>query len=110
MRKQIWLKYLDETIKHLEYYDKLAPFPIYGSELINDFKQKRMQIEMSSKEYYNNEPVYACRHCKHLATIIDDNNNDICPRCTSINETIKFKNIEEYEKFKEGRSYESIQD
>lgn len=110
MRKRLWIKYLDSTINHLLYYDKMGPFPIYGKELIDDFKSKKMEIEMSSKEFYNNEAVYACNVCLHLATIIDENNNDICPRCNSINDIIKLENIEEYDKFKKGEDYKSLDD
>lgn len=56
---------------------------------------------------YNKEPVVACGGCKSLYIKKDDNDNDICMRCGSINDTVAYNDIEIYKKKSKG-IWESI--
>jgi hypothetical protein len=52
---------LTSEIERRERFNKLSPFPVYSTEIINDLKQfKKMAI---SKEGYNNEPITYCKTC-----------------------------------------------
>lgn len=93
--------YLNKLLEHLKFHDKLAPFPIYGSEYIKDVEDELIKIKMS-KQDYDNEPVIACKYCKSLHLILDDTDNTICHRCGSVNELKEFNNIYEYQKFIDG--------
>ena len=96
---QIILKFLKKLLEHLEYYNKMAPFPVYDTDYVKDIKQIIMNIENETQSNYDEEPVVACKYCKSLYIKYDDVNNDICMRCGSVNELKEFKNIYEYEKF-----------
>jgi rRNA maturation endonuclease Nob1 len=54
-------------------------------------------IIMTVKEY-NKEPVVACGGCRSLYLKQDDDDNDICMRCGSINDTVAYNDIEVYKK------------
>lgn len=81
----------------MEYYNKMAPFPVFDTEIVSNLKEKIMKIE---QEEYNNLPVVACKYCKSLHIITDELNNNICFKCGSNNELIEFKTIDQYLKFK----------
>jgi hypothetical protein len=49
-----------------------------------------------TKEYYDTLPVVACKYCKSLHIKTDDNENDICMSCGSINQIDIYDNIEQY--------------
>ena len=50
---------IQEEIKRREYYNSLAPFPVYDTEILNDFKTL---LKMN----YENEPVTFCKTCLSL--------------------------------------------
>tara|TARA_R110000796_G_scaffold181330_1_gene297852 strand:- start:17277 stop:17612 length:336 start_codon:yes stop_codon:yes gene_type:complete len=53
----------DELLKEIErreYYNNLAPFPVYDTEIINDLKILNM---ITSKDNSNNEPITYCKTC-----------------------------------------------
>lgn len=102
MNKQI-LKHLRKLYKHVEYYNKMSPFPVYDTEWVMDIKNKIKEME-NTKEDYDELPVDACRFCKHLHIVFDEDDNDHCMKCGSINELITFPNINEYLKFKNGKN------
>jgi len=52
-----------------------------------------------TKENYDKEPVVACVYCKSLHIRYDEDDNDICFRCGSVNSILEFKDIFDYEQF-----------
>ena len=96
---QIILQYLREHLDHLMYYNKMAPFPVYDTEYVEEVKNIIMKLENENKIDYNDEPVVACKYCKSLHIVIDEVDNNICMRCGSVNELKEFKNIREYKNF-----------
>lgn len=103
MKNQITLRYLKILLDHLEYYNKMSPFPIYDTDYIKDVKNRIMELEDENKINYDNEPVVACKYCKSLHIVTDEVDNDICGRCGSVNELKEFKNIFEYKNFINGQ-------
>ena len=101
---QIILQYLKEHLDHLLYYNKMAPFPVYDTEYVEEVKNTIMKLENENKIDYNDEPVVACKYCKSLHIVIDEVDNNICMRCGSVNELKEFKNIHEYKNFVDGEN------
>lgn len=101
---QIILQYLREHLDHLLYYNKMAPFPVYDTEYVEEVKNTIMKLENENKINYNEEPVVACKYCKSLHIVIDEVDNNICMRCGSVNELKEFKNIHEYKNFVDGEN------
>ena len=105
MSKEI-LKQLNKLYKHVEYYNKMAPFPPFCTEWQQNIRDKINEIKMEKKDY-DKEPVFACKHCGTLVVPnqyeVDDDGNEICQRCNSVNEVETFSNIQEYLKVKGGR-------
>lgn len=89
------LNLLKETLVHMEYYNNLAPFPVYDTEIVQDLKDF---IKMAEKERteYDELPVACCKHCLDLFIIEDEAGNDICGRCGSVNEILIFDDIDKY--------------
>lgn len=100
MSKEI-LKQLNKLYKHVEYYNKMAPFPPFCTEWQQNIRNKINEIKMEKKDY-DREPVFACKHCGTLVVPnqyeIDEDGNEICQRCNSVNDVKEFKNIFEYNK------------
>jgi hypothetical protein len=86
---------LKELHKHLEFYNEMAPFPVYDTEYVGAVK-KVINFMEESKVNYDMLPVAACKHCKSLHIVIDEVENNHCMRCGSINEIELFVNIDEY--------------
>lgn len=94
------LKFLRETLDHLEYYNRMAPFPVYDSEYVAGIKTKL--DEMTNKEInYDEMPVVACKHCMSLHVVTDEVENDICMRCGATNEIVIYETIDDYLEAKE---------
>jgi len=89
------LKLLKESLTHMEYYNWLAPFPVYDTGDLGELRDYIKIMERDKKDY-DNLPTTACRHCMNLATVVDDLDNDICTRCGAINELVIFNTIFEY--------------
>lgn len=100
MKKEL-LKHLNSQYKYFEYYNKMSPFPIFDTEWVGNIKDKINEI-MNSKEDYDKQPVFACKHCGTLVVPnqyeVDDDGNEICQRCNSVNEVTEYKDIFEYNK------------
>ena len=100
MSKEI-LKQLNKLYKHVEYCNTYTPFPFYDTEWQRDIKNYINEIKMEKKDY-DKEPVFACKHCGTLVVPnqyeVDDDGNEICQRCNSINDVKEYKNIFEYNK------------
>jgi len=94
------IKYLKKRLDHLQYYNKMAPFPVYDTEYVDNIKNKIMSLENEKEINYDNEPVYACKYCKSLVVPncydVDDDGNEYCLKCGSVNEAVEFKNINEF--------------
>ena len=101
---QLTIKELKKLLEHLQYYNKMAPFPIYCTDYVNDVKNRIMELENETQTNYDNEPVVACKYCKSLHIVTDEVDNDICMRCGSVNELKEFKNIHEYKEFLNGEN------
>ena len=101
MSKEI-LKQLNKLYKHVEYWNKMGPFPRYDTEWQQDIKNKLNEIKMNKDNDYDKEPVFACKHCGTLVVPnqyeVDDDGNEICQRCNSINDVKEYSNIFEYNK------------
>ena len=101
MSKEI-LKQLNKLYKHVEYWNKMGPFPRYDTEWQSDIKNYINKIKMNKDNDYDKEPVFACKHCGTLVVPnqyeVDDDGNEICQRCNSVNEVISYKDIFEYNK------------
>lgn len=95
-------KELFQLLSHLLYYNNLAPFPVYGTEYIEDVRNKLKRAMEDKHKDYDQEPVVACRFCKSLHIVSDEVDNNVCMRCGAINELQEFTNINEYLKFKHG--------
>ena len=101
MSKEI-LKQLNKLYKHVEYWNKMGPFPRYDTEWQSDIKNYVNKIKMNKDNDYDKEPVFACKHCGTLVVPnqyeVDDDGNEICQRCNSVNDVKEYKNIFEYNK------------
>lgn len=92
---------LQQEIERREFANSRAPFPIYDTEIIDDFK---LREQMKSKADYDQEPVHYCKTCASIAlkTVTipseDKGNTEIvyCKKCgnTDIGEA---KNIHEWD-------------
>lgn len=100
MKKEL-LKHLNSMYKYVEYWNKMGPFPRYDTEWQIDIKNYINEIKMEKKDY-DKEPVFACKHCGTLVVPnqyeVDDDGNEICQRCNSVNEVTEYKDIFEYNK------------
>lgn len=92
-------KHLGNLLNHLNYYNKMAPFPPYDTEYVQKVKEEYEKIEEESSIDYDSLPVEACKYCKSLHIVIDEDDNDICFRCGTINQLQSFNNIHEYNKY-----------
>jgi formylmethanofuran dehydrogenase subunit E len=101
MKKEL-LKHLNSMYKYVEYWNKMGPFPRYDTEWQIDIKNYINKIKMNKDNDYDKEPVFACKHCGTLVVPnqyeVDDDGNEICQRCNSINDVKEYKNIFEYNK------------
>lgn len=101
MSKEI-LKQLNKLYKHVEYVNKMHVFPFYDTEWVQDIKDKINEIMNDKTKDYDKEPVFACKHCGTLVVPnqyeVDDDGNEICQRCNSVNEVTEYKDIFEYNK------------
>ncbi len=97
MKNKGFREYLKEQIESMEYYNQMAPFPVYDTEHIQDLRDAMDKIE-DIETNYDELPVVACKNCKSLHIVTDEDENDICMRCHSINEIVTFENIYEYKK------------
>lgn len=92
------LVHLKHLLDHVMYYNRLGPFPYYGSDYEEDIKNKIKEMEENSKYDYDKDPVVACMYCGSLHIIIDELDNNHCARCGSKNDLEHFDNIYEYQK------------
>ena len=88
------LNYYHDLLEYVKYYNRLSPFPIFDTEYVEVIEEHLRQMENDIE--YDKLPVVACKHCKSLHVINDEEENEVCMRCGAINETIIYDNIEVY--------------
>lgn len=93
---KLMIKYLKKLLTHLEYYNNMAPFPPYDTDYVKEVTKTIKSMENSSINY-DELPVVCCSHCKSLHVVVDDEMNEICNRCNSINELEVLDDIEAYQ-------------
>lgn len=99
MKNKEILSQLKKQLKHVEYYNEMSPFPIYDTEYVNKIREVMEGLD-TTETNYDDLPVVACKNCKSLHVVVDEEENSICMRCNSINELVEFPNIYEYKKEK----------
>ena len=92
------IKKYENELNDAEYYNEMAPFPVYDSEYVHIMKKKLK--EMKDNTDYDKLPVAACKYCNSLHIISDELENDVCMKCGSINDIKIYDNIYEHEKHK----------
>jgi hypothetical protein len=99
MKNKIILRVYRKFLNHMRYYNKMAPFPVFDTEYVNEVENKINEIMNESVKDYDREPVVACRHCKSLHIVFDELDNNVCMRCGSVNELKEFKDIYEFKEW-----------
>jgi len=90
------IKILKETLAHMEYYNEMAPFPVYDTSIVEELKDFIKMAEKDKTNIYDELPVACCKHCTDLFIMEDDAGNDICGRCGSVNEIEIHDDIQSY--------------
>lgn len=99
---------LRREINRREHYNSLAPFPIYDTEIINDFKKLEM---ITSKEDSNNEPITYCKTCLsiHIKTVdFKDTQQEVdyCVNCSNTDlDTVHISEWEDMYREKYGEKF-----
>lgn len=94
---------LKREAERREYYNSIAPFPVYDTEVIEDIKKLSM---ITAKENANRESVTYCKTCLslHIKTVeVEESEEDIdyCVPCG--NTELETTHISEWEDFYEER-------
>ncbi len=94
---------LIREIERREYYNQMAPFPVYDTETIIDLKKLNM---ITAKDNSNNEPITYCKTCLsiHIKTVDfkdTDKTVDYCVACS--NTELDTTHISEWEDMYEER-------
>jgi|TARA_R110000822_G_scaffold51650_2_gene134219 hypothetical protein len=96
----------DEIIKEIErreYYNSMAPFPVYDTEVITDLKKLEM---ITSKDTSNNEPITFCKTCLsiHIKTVEFEDTDQAVDYCVACSNTdLETTHISEWEDMYEER-------
>lgn len=93
---KLTIKYLEKLLTHLQYYNNMAPFPPYDTDYVKEV-EKTIKDMKESAINYDELPVVCCKHCKSLHIRVDDEMNDICNRCGSVNELETLEDIKAYQ-------------
>ncbi len=99
--KEKIIKHYEELLEYVEECNRFHVFNYYDSEYVETIKQKLK--EMKAKENYDEIPVAACKHCHSLHIIEDEDSNNVCMKCGSVNDIIIYETIYSvpgHEKFK----------
>lgn len=86
----------------MELYNDRAPFPVFDTELVKNVKELINNIMENDKIDYDDLPVIACKNCYNLAIEVDEDGNDICYKCESINEIKAYDNIDKWSEESDG--------
>lgn len=84
-------------IERREYYNNLAPFPVYSTEIITDLKKLEM---ITTKDSSNSEPITYCKTCLSIhikTTTMEDTGQEVdyCVACS--NTDMETTHISEWE-------------
>lgn len=90
------LEYLKKELKHITLVNRSSPFNFFDSEYVEMVQQEIINIMDRNKIDYDDEPVVSCKHCKSLFIKVDEDDNNLCMKCGSINEVIGHKDIFDY--------------
>lgn len=96
----------DEILKEIErreYYNRISPFPVYDTEIINDLKKLKM---ITTKDNSNNEPITYCKTCLsiHIKTVKFEDTDQVVDYCISCSNTeLAEAHISEWEDLYEDR-------
>lgn len=91
--KEQGVTHLKNLLQYVEYYNEMAPFPVFDTEYVEEIKKSIKKMENNE---YNGLPVAACKYCNSLHIINDDEENDVCMRCGAVNEIVIYDNIDTY--------------
>lgn len=94
-----YLGHLQLLVEHMNYYNRMSPFPIYDTSYVKDVEYKIKEMKNDQLKDYDSEGVVACKYCKSLHIKTDEDDNDICMRCGSINELQEFSSIYKYNEY-----------
>ena len=108
---------LIREIERREYYNQMAPFPVYDTDIINDLKKLNM---ITPKQGFENEPITYCKTCLsiHIKTIEfekgpegEDREVDYCVPCGNTDlETVHLTEWEELYEDKYGNIFLTKED
>ena len=91
------LKALQRLLKDLEWYNNMAPFPVYDTDYVREVSNTIDKMKNNKDlNKYDEEPVVCCKYCKWLHITVDNEGNDICNRCGSVNELETLDDIYQY--------------
>lgn len=94
------LEYLSKLLEYLEYYNRMAPFPVYDTEYVGIIREKLKKMEKNKEKIdYNKLPTASCKYCNNLRIEVDELDNDICMRCGSVNDLIIHASYYDYEDY-----------
>lgn len=83
-----------KLLEYVEYYNLMSPFPIYDTEYVSEIKKHINKMEKIDE--YDKLPVVACKYCKSLHIINDEEENDVCMRCGAVNNVEIYTDIYNY--------------
>tara|TARA_R110000851_G_scaffold296262_2_gene451343 strand:+ start:5257 stop:5571 length:315 start_codon:yes stop_codon:yes gene_type:complete len=89
------IKLYENLIRNVTECNKYSPFPIFDTEYVALIKLN-LKLMKKDNNPYDELPVVACKHCKDLNIQCDEDENDICMRCGSVNEIVIYKDINDY--------------
>lgn len=105
-------EHLENLHNHLNYYNKMSPFPIYDTEYVDEVN--KIIDKLDDKEDYDLEPVWACTVCDSLHITMEDIEYgepvDVCNRCYSVGEVMEFKDIYEFNDYLLKKKHEESED
>lgn len=96
------LEYLSKLLEYLEYYNRMAPFPVYDTEYVGAVRKKLKEMKENEKKVdYNELPTASCKYCNSLRIEVDELDNNYCMRCGSVNDLIIHASYYDYEDYLE---------
>lgn len=98
-------EYLEKELKHIKYYNSMAPFPVFDTEYVEAVEQ---QLKDMDKKEYDKLPVKACNKCGSLHIVTDEMDlNNVCIKCGTVNDLVEYKDIHKYLDSKHGKFWNS---
>lgn len=82
------LEYLTQLLNTFINANRMAPFPIYGTEEVN-----LLQLTIDKMKEQDKELIECCSECKSLGLYDDEDDNTWCIKCNSLNKIEELPNI-----------------